>query len=144
VKNIINSIILVNLLLAYSPSVKAMDDAFKVVVHPSNSMQVIDRKTLADFFLKKKIFWSTGRPVLVVDLVSSSLTRQQFSEQVLKRPVSAIRNHWQQVLFSGLGVPPPEFKTDQEVVNFVSGREDAIGYVSLTADIGPLRAVIVK
>ena len=47
-------------------------------------------------------------PIRPVDLRPNAATRRLFSERMLRRSVAAVRSYWQQRIFSGRGVPPPE------------------------------------
>jgi len=143
-KNTIGIFILLILWTAYAPSVFALEEEFQIVVHSTNEVSALERKTISEIFLKKKTYWPDGRPILVVDLTLSSSVRFQFSEKVLGRSVSAVRNYWQQVLFSGRGVPPAELKNDREVLDFIASHDDAIGYVSAESDIGNLKNIKIK
>jgi ABC-type phosphate transport system substrate-binding protein len=122
----------------------AEEAGFQVIVNTANNLDTIDQKFLAEAFLKKKTYWPDMRVIQVVDLESSSQVRRLFSEQILDRPVSAVRNYWQQILFSGRGVPPPEFKTEQEALNFVASHANAIGYVSNFADLHLVKVLKVQ
>jgi ABC-type phosphate transport system substrate-binding protein len=142
-KILVNTVVVFLLWISSSSSALA-ESGFQVVVHPANSVNSVDQKYLAEIFLKKKIYWPDNRGIFVVDMVANSDVRRQFSERILDRPVSAVRNYWQQLLFSGRGVPPPELKSEQEVLEFIASHEDAIGYVSGSADVGGLKAVKIK
>lgn len=117
------------------------DAGFRVIVHSSNPVTTVNQRLLADIFLKRTVFWPNKQNILVVDLNSESQVRREFSEEVLDRSVSAVRGYWNQLIFSGRGVPPPEFNDDQEVISFVSTHENAIGYVSSFANVRNLRTV---
>ena len=60
------------------------------------------------------------------------------------RSVSAIKSYWQQMVFSGRGVPPPELDSDGEVVKFVLKNRGAIGYVSGGANVAGAKIVFVR
>jgi ABC-type phosphate transport system substrate-binding protein len=141
-KKLISIFILISVCTAYLPAFA--EDYFQVVVHPTNEVSTLERKALTEIFLKKKSYWPNGRPIIVVDLSSGSSVRMNFSEKVLGRPVSAVRNYWQQILFSGRGVPPAELKNDQQVLDFIATHDEAIGYVSTSAEIGNLKTVKIK
>lgn len=122
----------------------AVDTNFQIIVNQSNPATSIDQKFLTEIFLKKKIYWPDNQNISVVDLESTSLARREFSEKILQRSVAAVRNYWQQLLFSGRGVPPPELKTEQEVLNFVSNHTNAIGYVSSKTELRGVKAVTIN
>jgi len=107
---------------------------FVVIVHPSNSLAHADRKLLSDAFLKKVTRWGNGEVIRPVDQGPDTGVRRKFSEDVLNRSVAAVRSYWQQIIFSGRNVPPPELPGDAEVVRFVLGHSGAVGYVAGTAN----------
>jgi ABC-type phosphate transport system substrate-binding protein len=108
---------------------------FRVIVHPDNPARTIDRGALAKMFLKEASKWDDGEAAHPVDLRADSETRSRFSEAIIKRSVSAVRSYWQQKIFSGRGVPPPEVETDAEVVHYVLRYRGSVGYVSSRADV---------
>jgi hypothetical protein len=59
-----------------------------------------------------------------------------FAQHVHRRPASALAAYWQQQIFSGRAVPPPERSTDREIVDYVSATTDAIGYVAPGTPLG--------
>jgi ABC-type phosphate transport system substrate-binding protein len=106
-----------------------------VVVHRKNKATALDKKALAQVFLKKRTQWSDDSVILPVDQSKSSAVREQFSEEVLGRSVAAVRAYWNQLVFSGRGVPPPELGSDEEVLRYVGQHAGAIGYVSAASDV---------
>jgi ABC-type phosphate transport system substrate-binding protein len=117
--------------------------AYRVIVNPRNPVHGVDRSFLADAFLKKVTRWRHGEAIRPVDLAESA-PRRKFSEDMRGRPVAAVRSYWQQQIFSGRGIPPPELDGDQAVVKFVLQNEGAIGYVSGNAELGAAKVLAVR
>lgn len=117
---------------------------YRVIVHPLNSIASVNRDFLGDAFLKKTTRWRNGEVILPADLSSDSTVRRRFSEDVLNRSVAAVRGYWQQLIFSGRDVPPPELGSDDEMVSYVIKHTGAVGYVSSSAAVGTARVVTVK
>lgn len=121
---------------------------FQVIVNPSNPITSVDQKFLAQAFLKKAVLWpnsdSDQEVIQPVDLAPESPTRHQFSERVLSRSVTGVKNYWQQAIFSGRDVPPPELPSDEEVINYVVSHEGSIGYVSNQAKTHDVKVVTIK
>jgi hypothetical protein len=111
------------------------DPEFKIVVHPARQKE-IERPFLVDAFLKNVTRWPDGEAIRPVDLRPDSPTRRKFSESILKRSVPAVKTYWQQRIFSGRGVPPPELDSDEAVIRYVESHAGAVGYVSAGAPIG--------
>lgn len=118
-----------------SPSA-AQTGGFKLVVNSANDATALTREAVADFFLKKKTQWPSGRTVVVVDQVATAACRKSFSRIVIGRSVEAVVAYWHQEVFDGRGVPPPEKRTDREVMEFVRANPGAIGYVASDAKLG--------
>jgi ABC-type phosphate transport system substrate-binding protein len=109
--------------------------AVHVIVHPRNPIASMDRKFVADVFLKNVTRWPNDSAIRPVDLRPHSPARSTFTKEVLKRSVDAVRAYWQQRIFSGRGVPPPELESEDAVVSYVLTHEGAIGYVSAHLDL---------
>ena len=118
--------------------------SYVVIVHPASTYESIDRRMLADVFLKKTTRWRSGEPILPVDLVSDARARERFSLDVIGRSVQAVKSHWQQIIFAGRGLPPPELPDDAAVVRYVASHPGAIGYVSGGAQTAGTRVVAVR
>ncbi|MEP7052521.1 MAG: hypothetical protein ABJB12_19295 [Pseudomonadota bacterium] len=116
---------------------------FRVIVQADNPVSELSREFLADAFLKRTTRWSNGEALRPVDQRSSSVARQRFSDSVLRRSVAAVKNYWQQRIFSGRDLPPPEVESDEAVVNFVVNHRGALGYVSAGAKLDKAKTVLV-
>jgi ABC-type phosphate transport system substrate-binding protein len=132
------------LLCAISPPGTASGaEGYKLIVHSSNPATSLPREQVARYVLKKVTSWPSGLGVQPVDRERESTVRAAFSRSVLHKSVSEVSAYWQQQIFSGRGVPPPEKRSDAEVVAFVTGNEGGIGYVSGSADVGDAKVVAV-
>jgi ABC-type phosphate transport system substrate-binding protein len=118
--------------------------AYQIVVHANNPARIVDRDFLEDAFLKKVTTWRTGEVIRPVDLASSSSVRRKFTDDVLRRSVEAVKGYWQQRIFSGRDVPPPELDDDDDVVKYVLKHEGAVGYVSGGANLNGLKVLSVR
>lgn len=125
---------------------RALADAlgFRLIVHASSAQNVVPDTWLADAFLKKVARWSDGELIRPVDQRASSVVRRAFSERVLRRSVGAVRSYWQQRIFSGRDVPPPELDSDESVIGFVAKYPGAVGYVSNAAKLAGVRELVVR
>ena len=118
--------------------------SYYVIVHASNPASSLDRKFVADAFLKKTTRWGNDSAIRPVDQKASSEARRQFSSAVLKRSLAAVRSYWSRIVFSGRGVPPPELDDDAAVVDYVREHRGAIGYVATDAVLSGVRVVRVR
>lgn len=130
---------------SYEMPARAGDAAeFRVIVDPGSAATSATRELIAEAFLKTKTRWPDGEPIRPVDQGPESPARKAFSQGVLKRTVAAVRSYWQQRIFSGREVPPPELDSDDAVVRYVTEHRGAIGYVSASAKTGDTKVVAVQ
>ena len=114
---------------------------YQVIVNRANPVDEIDRETLADVFLKKVTRWSDDTTAQPADLDGHAVSRERFSEEVLRRSIAAVKSRWQQIIFSGRGVPPPEFDGDAQVLAYVESHRGAVGYVSKGANTSGVKVL---
>jgi hypothetical protein len=117
---------------------------FRVVVHPTNPESLATRQLVSDVFLKKVSRWPNGEPIRPVDLALGSAVREVFSQNVLRRSAAAVRSYWQQRIFTGRGVPPPEVASDADVLRYVREHAGGIGYVSMAADPAAVKVLQIR
>jgi len=117
---------------------------FRILIHPENPLASLNKDFVIDVFLKRTTRWHDGETAHPVDQRADAAVRQSFSDNVLRRSVSAIKRYWQQRIFSGRDLPPPELDGDEAVVGYVLKHRGAIGYVSSSAKIGRAKAVPVQ
>ena len=118
--------------------------SYRLIVHPSNPAREVDRSFVAQAFLKKVIHWPSGVPIQPIDLDQRSPVRRRWSDEVLNRSIEAVKSYWQQMIFSGRGLPPPEVTSDEQVIDFVLHRAGAIGYVSADANLHGARVLSLR
>lgn len=141
----ITSTILGVLALSHIIGIQAQKSAvIIVIVNRANPHSAIDREELARLFLKKKLKWSHGVTAMPVDQKLTSEIRRIFSQEVLLKPVSAVNAYWQQRIFSGRGIPPPQKTSDSAVVLFVASNPGAVGYISASAAIGKVKVLSIN
>jgi ABC-type phosphate transport system substrate-binding protein len=127
------------------PQAAARDaGGYRVIVNPKNPIREVDRAFLARAFLRRTRQWDDDVPIRPVDLPADSRARRRFSEEILGRSVTAVRGYWQQAIFSGRDVPPPELASDEAVVAYVARYAGAVGYVSSDTDLTGVKAIGVR
>ena len=117
---------------------------YKVIVNASNPVTWVKKSELAAMFLKKADSWPTGALVVPVDQPERAAVRQSFSRDVIGKPPAAVKSYWNQLVFSGRSVPPPEKLTDEEVIHFVKNTPSAVGYVSASTKTKGVKVLAVR
>ena len=119
-------------------SLASEDGGFKVIVNPENPVGTVERDFLRDAYLKKSSEWSDGETIHPIDLPSRFPARDRFIDHVIRKTPAQLRTYWNQQIFSGKGVPPPEAESVADVIAYVLAHKGAVGY--LPADVDPGRA----
>jgi ABC-type phosphate transport system substrate-binding protein len=108
---------------------------FVVVVHAGNPTAALSRDQVARLFLRKVSRWPSGAPSLPVDLRADAPARAAFTKQVLAKSITSVKAYWQERIFSGRDVPPPEQPTEADAVAFVRANPGAVAYVSPAVEL---------
>lgn len=117
---------------------------YVLIVNNANPTASASRRFVGEAFLKKTTRWPDGEVIRPVDQAQDSGVRRRFTEDVLNRSVAAVRSYWQQIIFSGRDLPPPELGSDAEIVKFVAKHPGAIGYVAGDASIAGVKRLGVE
>jgi ABC-type phosphate transport system substrate-binding protein len=132
------------LLLSFLGMPSAKTQGFKVIVNTDVDVASLSKREVSRLFLKKVKSWDNHITVTPVDLPATADARVVFSRAIHGKSVSAIRAYWQQRVFSGRDVPPPEKGSDASVVAFVRNNPGAIGYVSDDADVHGVKVINIE
>jgi ABC-type phosphate transport system substrate-binding protein len=131
-------------LLLLAGTARGAEPGMRVVVNEANPVSSLSRDELCDLFLKKVSSWADGSLVLPVDQTEDVAVRDTFTREILRKSSSAVRAYWQQRIFSGRDVPPPQKDGDAAVLAFVRQHRGAIGYVSAEARLAGVKVVVVR
>jgi len=77
-------------------------------------------------------------------LLADRQLRDAFCRQVHQRTPGAISAYWNQVIFSGRDVPPPERQSVPELLEYVRRTPGAIGYIPADAPAPGVRVIVVR
>jgi ABC-type phosphate transport system substrate-binding protein len=116
--------------LVLGSSAGAEAQSYQIIVNSANPVVSLSKADISRMFLKKTLTWPDGKPIAAVDRDRKAKLREVFSSAIHGRSASAIVSYWQQQIFSGQDVPPPEKTNDADVVAFVQASPGAVGYVS--------------
>ena len=101
----------------------------KVITHPSRASKLTDSEVRA-IYLKQKRFWSDGQPIIPINRDAGSTARELFSEAIFGRESARLAPYWNQRYFEAGEFPPATLASEEAVIRFVAGNENAIGYVT--------------
>lgn len=117
---------------------------FKVIVNPGTKIEAVDRDFLRDAYLGKATEWGDGETIHPLDLASRFPARDKFTEHVIRKSPAQLRTYWNQQIFSGKGVPPPEADAIADAIEYVVSTPGAVGYLPADADPGRAKVIRIK
>jgi ABC-type phosphate transport system substrate-binding protein len=101
-----------------------------VVANPSVPVKSIDVRTLLDVYTGDLKLWSSGQPIVPVDLKPKGSVKDAFY-QFLGISASRLKSIWMKNLLAGEGDPPEAIESEDEVLRKVANTPGAIGYASM-------------
>ncbi len=123
-------------------TVTAYADEVVVIVNKDNP-NVVDRQYIARLYTGAVKGWPDGSPAFPVDQLEGSETRAMFYAKVVGKSQATVRALWQQIIFSGNGLPPRIVSPDAAMKRLVATNRNAIGYI-LSSQVDASVKVIAK
>jgi ABC-type phosphate transport system substrate-binding protein len=118
----------------------AAESHLKLIAHPSRAGTLTESDVRA-IYLKQKRFWNDGRPIVPINREAGSDTRERFSDKIFGQDSRRLATYWNQRYFESGEFPPATLASEEAVMRFVAGNENAIGYVTVD-DVGDSVAVV--
>jgi len=130
------TVVLVLALLFVSSAALAAD--YVVITNKSNPVTTLSAKDVKNYYLGKQTSWSDGSKVVVYTQTSSP-ANEDFLKQMVRKSPQQYATYWKKSLFTGTGLPPKDFGSDDEVKKAVSAQPGAIGYISASSLDGSVK-----
>ena len=130
------TIVLVLALLLVSSAALAAD--YVVITNNDNPVTALSAKEVKNYYLGKQTSWSNGSKVTVYTQNGSGI-HQPFLKQLVRKSPQQYTTYWKKSLFTGTGLPPKDFASDDEMKKAVAAQPGAIGYISASALDGSVK-----
>lgn len=101
-----------------------------VVTNRNAPVDKINTDQASQIFLKQVQTWPDGQPIQPVDIREGSPLRAEFYSKITGRSPSQLRAYWARQAFTGMGLPPRQAESAEEVAKIVQSTPGAIGYVT--------------
>ena len=122
--------ILVLALLSVSGVVLAGD--YVLITDNSNPVTTISAKDVKNIYLGKKSVWSDGSHITVFTQTTSGINKDFMKEMARKTP-QQYSTYWKKSLFTGTGLPPKDYPSDDAIKAAVAAKPGSIGYIQASA-----------
>ena len=114
-----------------------------IVVNGGVKMGEISKAEVHDIFTGASDSFRNGGHAVPVTL-KSGVVHDDFLREYIGKSDPAFRAVWRGVVFAGHGTMPIAFDTEAEVLQYVASKPGAIGYVSASATLDKVKAVVVR
>jgi ABC-type phosphate transport system substrate-binding protein len=121
-------IIMLTIMFSLIFSAASQAGAVIVIANKNVAAASISAADLERIFLGKKASWDNGQKLTLV-VQKTGKVREVFLKEYLSKNPSQYDIYWKQALFTGTGRPPKALSSDEEMVQYVSSTDGAIGYI---------------
>ncbi len=130
-------------LTPFDPVTSVASAEVHLIAHPSVPDDTLAVSDVQRIYLGKRSRWS-DRSAVVPSMLSGGDVHETFVSEMLGRSVSRFDSFWKQAVFTGKGIPPKSFDSEEAILAFVASTPGAIGYVSDTVQVDGVRIIVVE
>lgn len=116
----------------------------QVVAHSAVAVERLSKSQLRSIYLKRQVIWPNGDKIKVYMLPAKSVTHQQFSQLNLQMFPYQLEQTWQKLTFSGIGTPPVEVPTTEQMLQLIQTTPGAIGYLPYGNEINDAKVIEIQ
>ncbi|RDK04116.1 phosphate ABC transporter substrate-binding protein [Paraburkholderia lacunae] len=113
-----------------------------VVANRDTAVDKISPDQTTQIFLKHVQSWPDGKAIYPVDIEEGSPLRTEFYSKITGRSPAQLRAYWARQAFTGMGFPPRQVASAEEVSKIVQNTAGAIGYVGRNERDGTAKIVL--
>ena len=100
-----------------------------IIVNNDNATNDITVEEVVNIFLGKSRSLPDGTKVVPIDQWEGEPARTAFYHDLVKKSQSQLNSYWSRLIFAGKGQPPFAVSNSEEVMEFIAGNQNMIGYV---------------
>lgn len=105
--------------------------------------EYVSTDDLKAILLGKTTKWADGKRIILA-LMEDEEKSDLFIRQYSGKTYSQLNEHWAQMLFTGKGQMPPAFESGQDLADFISKTEGAIGYFPNEIPVDNLKVLEIR
>lgn len=117
--------------LAFIGSVNAQaQEQVVIIANRQTPVDKMEPDQATQIFLKQIQTWPDGRTIQPIDIKEGSPLRAEFYSKITGRSLGQLRAYWARQAFTGMGFPPKQVASSEDVARLVQSTPGAVGYVS--------------
>lgn len=113
------------LLLACAPAAADL----VLITHADCATEHLTRNDAINIYMGRLRRFPDGTPAHPLDLPADSREKAEFYRHLLNKDLADIDSYWSRLVYSGSTRPPASVKSQEDMLERVAGRRDALGYV---------------
>lgn len=111
-----------------------------VVANKKLPADSLSKDALKAIYLGQKGTLDNGAGIEIVILKDSDI-HNDFLQRYVNKTAAQFSNYWKQQVFTGKGKMPRQFDSESSLLEYVAGRDGAIGYCSGNADTNKIKII---
>lgn len=116
----------------FSVGTVALAADYVLITDNSNPVSTLTAKEVKNIYLGKKTVWSDGSHITVFTYSVSSVN-VAFMKQMVRKTTQQYTTYWKKSLFTGTGLPPKDFASDEAIKSAIKAKPGSIGYIPASA-----------
>ena len=113
-----------------------------VIANRQAPVDKIEPEQASQIFLKQIQTWPNGKSIEPIDIKEGSPLRAEFYSKITGRSLGQLRSYWARQAFTGMGFPPKQAATSEDVTKLVQLTPGAVGYVSKQQADGSVKILL--
>lgn len=118
--------------------------AVQVIANPSTPVSELSQLEIRAIYTSRLKRWEDGTEIKVFVLPQADPTHQKFCKSVLEALPHQLQAVWNRMVYSGMGRPPTEVQSEEEMITRVSQTPGAIGYTENANQVSNVRVIKVE
>lgn len=141
-RNGVMTALLLGIMIIWKPA-DALSNGFIVVTNNSVVDASLSKKELQAIFLGEKIKWG-NKKYIKISILEDTSTYKDFLLSVVGKTPSQFDQHWVRLVTTGRASMPPTFSDSKQVIDYVAGHPDSIGFVAAGKADGSVKTITIK
>lgn len=126
-RNALMTFLFLGSMIIWQPAV-AQSAGFIVIANNSVAETSLSKKELQSIYLGEKIKWD-NKKYIKISVFEDTPVLKEFLQSIVGKTPSQFDQHWTRMVTTGKASMPPTFSESKQVIDFVAGHPNSIGFV---------------
>ncbi len=100
-----------------------------VIANPQSGIEKLSKDEIINLYMGRNRKLASGVNAIPVDLTAANVEKANFYTMLVNKNLPEINSYWARLMFSGQGSPPMQAESADEVLDIVSNKKGAVGYI---------------